>query len=80
MPRFIGDVAACDQRLALSKNGLRRGAAVKARRNALKLAAVDLAERTKALGYPVNRVAISKIEGNLRAGKLDVAELLVPWR
>jgi transcriptional regulator with XRE-family HTH domain len=70
-------VAACDQRLALGKNGLRRGAAVKARRNALKLTAVDLAERTKALGYPVNRVAISKIEGNLRAGKLDVAELLV---
>lgn len=27
------------------------------------------------MGYPVNRVAISKIEGNLRAGKLDVAEL-----
>src|SRR6267142_6092685 len=55
----------------------RVGAAIKARRNALKLTAVDLAERTKALGYPVNRVAISKIEGNLRAGKLDVAELLV---
>src|SRR5271156_1850620 len=55
----------------------RVGAAIKARRNALELTAVDLAERTKALGYPVNRVAISKIEGNLRAGKLDVAELLV---
>ncbi len=53
----------------------RVGAAIKARRNALKLTAVDLAERTKALGYPVNRVAISKIEGNIRAGKLDVAEL-----
>jgi transcriptional regulator with XRE-family HTH domain len=53
----------------------RVGDAIKARRNALKLTAVDLAERTKALGYPVNRVAISKIEGNLRAGKLDVAEL-----
>jgi transcriptional regulator with XRE-family HTH domain len=55
----------------------RVGDAIKARRNALKLTAVDLAERTKALGYPVNRVAISKIEGNLRAGKLDVAELLI---
>jgi len=55
----------------------RVGAAIRARRNALKLTAVDLAERTKTLGYPVNRVAISKIESNLRAGKLDVAELLV---
>jgi transcriptional regulator with XRE-family HTH domain len=54
----------------------RVGAAIKARRNALKLTAVELAERTKDLGYPVNRVAISKIEANLRSGKLDVAELL----
>jgi transcriptional regulator with XRE-family HTH domain len=54
----------------------RVGDAIQARRKALKLTAVDLAERTKALGYPVNRVAISKIEGNLRAGKLDAAELL----
>lgn len=35
-----------------------------------------LAERTRQIGYPVSRVAISKIEGNFRAGKLDVGELL----
>jgi transcriptional regulator with XRE-family HTH domain len=55
----------------------RVGTAIQARRKALKMTAQQLAERTKALGYPVSRVAISKIEGNLRAGKLDVAELLV---
>jgi hypothetical protein len=38
---------------------------------------VQLAERTRQLGYPITRVAISKIESNLRAGKLDVAEWLV---
>ena len=41
------------------------------------MTAQQLAERTRELGYPITRVAISKIEGNLRAGKLDVAELLV---
>jgi transcriptional regulator with XRE-family HTH domain len=55
----------------------RIGEAVKARRKALKLTAVELAERTKELGYPITRVAITKIEGNNRAGKFDVAELLV---
>jgi transcriptional regulator with XRE-family HTH domain len=55
----------------------RIGAAVQARRNALKLTAQQLAERTRALGYLVTRVAISKIETNNRAGKFDVAELLV---
>jgi transcriptional regulator with XRE-family HTH domain len=55
----------------------RVGAAVAARRKALKLTAQQLAERTKELGYPITRVAISKIEGNMRAGKLDVAELVV---
>lgn len=55
----------------------RIGAAVQARRKAMGLTAQQLAERTKGLGYHVTRVAISKIEGNLRAGKLDVAELLV---
>ena len=38
---------------------------------------VELAERTAELGYPITRVAISKIERNSREGKLDVAELLV---
>jgi transcriptional regulator with XRE-family HTH domain len=55
----------------------RVGVAIQARRKALKLTAQQLAERTKDLGYHVTRVAISKIEGNLRAGKLDVAELFV---
>lgn len=55
----------------------RVGAAVQARRKVLELTAQQLAERTRKLSYPVSRVAISKIEGNLRAGKLDVAELLV---
>ena len=41
------------------------------------MTAQQLAERTKELGYPVTRVAISKIESNSRAGKVDVAELLV---
>ena len=41
------------------------------------MTAVDLAERTKELGYPVTRVAITKIENNTRSGKLDIAELLV---
>src|ERR1700756_3655468 len=55
----------------------RVGAAIQARRKALRLTAQQLAQRTKELGYPVSRVAISKIEGNFRAGKLDVAELFV---
>jgi transcriptional regulator with XRE-family HTH domain len=55
----------------------RVGRAVQMRRKALKLTAQQLAQRTADLGYPVTRVAISKIEGGLRAGKLDVAEVLV---
>ncbi len=55
----------------------RVGTAVQARRKQLKLTAQQLAERTKNLGYPISRVAISKIEGNMRAGKCDIAELVV---
>jgi transcriptional regulator with XRE-family HTH domain len=55
----------------------RVGTAVQGRRKTLKLTAVQLAERTKQLGYPITRVAITKIEGNSRSGKLDVAELTV---
>jgi transcriptional regulator with XRE-family HTH domain len=55
----------------------RVGEAIQKRRTALGLTAQQLAERTRGLGYLVSRVAISKIEGNKRAGKLDVAELLV---
>lgn len=54
----------------------RVGRAVEKRRKALGLTAAALANRTEELGYPIHRVAISKIEGNKRAGKLDVAELL----
>jgi transcriptional regulator with XRE-family HTH domain len=52
------------------------GLAVQARRKALRMTAQQLAERTAELGYPITRVAISKIEGNMRAGKIGVAELL----
>jgi transcriptional regulator with XRE-family HTH domain len=55
----------------------RVGRAVYMRRKALKLTAQQLAQRTADLGYPVTRVAVSKIEGGTRAGKLDIAELLV---
>jgi transcriptional regulator with XRE-family HTH domain len=54
----------------------RVGKAVRARRAELELTADQLQELTAVLGYPVHRVAISKIENNKRAGKLDVAELV----
>ncbi|MEN4399651.1 hypothetical protein A5768_14105 [Mycolicibacterium fortuitum] len=38
--------------------------------------ALELAQRTKEIGYPISRVAISKIESNTRSGKVDLAELL----
>jgi transcriptional regulator with XRE-family HTH domain len=53
------------------------GNAVSWRRNALALTASELARRTAALGYPISRGAIAKIESNLRSGKIDVAEVLV---
>jgi transcriptional regulator with XRE-family HTH domain len=68
------DQAAKKWELELSE---RVGTAIQARRKALGLTAEQLAERTKELDYHVTRVAISKIERNLRAGKLDVAELFV---
>jgi transcriptional regulator with XRE-family HTH domain len=68
------DDAAKAWQLELAK---RVGAAVKDRRTSLKMTAQQLAERTKGLGYPVTRVAISKMESNSRAGKLDIAELLI---
>lgn len=72
MPKV--DVAAKAWELDLAG---RVGAAVHTRREALKLTAQQLTERTAELGYPITRVAVSKIEGNKRAGKLDVAELIV---
>jgi hypothetical protein len=55
----------------------RIGHAVQVRRQELKMTAAALDKRTAELGYPVSRVAIGKIENNHRAGKLDLAELLV---
>ena len=72
---YIDDAAKAWQ-LELAK---RVGAAVKARRTALtKMTAQQLAERTKELGYPVTAGWRSRrSESNSRAGKVDVAELLV---
>ncbi|WML61904.1 hypothetical protein [Rhodococcus sp. AH-ZY2] len=42
-----------------------------------RISAVQLAERTAELGYPITRGTIAKIESNSRAAKLDVAELAV---
>ncbi|TYQ10814.1 UNVERIFIED_ORG: helix-turn-helix protein [Gordonia westfalica J30] len=53
------------------------GAAINRRRRDAGLTALELAKRTRELGYPISRVAISKIESNSRAGKLDVAEVSV---
>ena len=55
----------------------RFGDAVHARRKALGWTAARLSDACTELGYPVTRVAISKIESNTRAGKVDVAELVV---
>ena len=72
MPNIDADAKAWELDLAS-----RVGRAVLARRKALGLSAVQLAARTDDLGYPITRVTISKIENNARAGKVDVAELLV---
>jgi transcriptional regulator with XRE-family HTH domain len=55
----------------------RVGSAIARRRKVVGMTAQQLGERTKELGYPVNRVAVSKMEANVRDGKLGVAELLV---
>jgi transcriptional regulator with XRE-family HTH domain len=51
--------------------------AVRTRRKALKLTASELSRRTGELGYPITRGAISKIEAEVRSGKIDVAEVFV---
>jgi transcriptional regulator with XRE-family HTH domain len=55
----------------------RIGNAIQDRRKQLGLTAQELARRTEKIGYPISRVAISKIESNSRAGKIDVAEVAV---
>lgn len=54
----------------------RAGRAVRRAREAAGMTAVQLSERTREIGFPVHRNAIAKIENGLRAGKLDVAELV----
>ncbi|MCZ4536964.1 hypothetical protein O4159_16175 [Gordonia terrae] len=53
------------------------GAAVARHRREAGLTATQLAARCADLGYPMSRVAISKIESNSRAGKFDISELVV---
>lgn len=55
----------------------RVGRAVKRARKDLGWTAIELSRRCTDLGFPMSRVAISKIESNSRAGKLDLAELIV---
>ncbi|MHA0285186.1 helix-turn-helix domain-containing protein [Mycobacterium sp. C3-094] len=54
----------------------RVGRAVQQARRAAGYTALELSRRCDDLGYPISRVAISKIESNSRAGKLDLAELI----
>lgn len=68
------DPAAKDWQLEWSG---RIGKAIQDRRKELGVTAQALAKRTDDLGFPISRVAISKIESNSRAGKLDVAEIAV---
>lgn len=55
----------------------RIGRGVVSRRTTLLLTAAALSERTRNLGYPISPAVISKIENNERAGRIEVAELLV---
>ncbi|OMC02101.1 helix-turn-helix domain-containing protein [Mycolicibacterium fortuitum] len=72
MPNIDDDARAWE--LAMTQ---RIGEAVTARRKALGLTAQKLEELTRNLGYPITRVAVSKIENNTRSAKFDVAELLI---
>lgn len=53
------------------------GDAVQWHRKKLELTAVDLANRTKEIGYPITRATIAKIENNQRNSKVDLAEVVV---
>lgn len=55
----------------------RIGRAVASRRTRLLLTVASLSERTRKLGYPIAAAAITRIENNDRAGRIEVAELLV---
>jgi transcriptional regulator with XRE-family HTH domain len=51
------------------------GRAVADHRNALGLTASQLSDRTRTLGFPITRSTIARIEGNHRAGKVDLSEV-----
>ena len=70
----ITDPAAKKWELDLAE---RVGRAVAARRKALGMTAMDVAAKTASMSYPITRQAVAKIENNNRAGKVDVAELIV---
>lgn len=55
----------------------RIGKAVQARRGVVGMSVTQLAEATAALGFPIHRVAIGKIESGNRLGKLDTSELVI---
>lgn len=55
----------------------RIGRAIRDQRQRSGLTAAELSEKTAALGYHVNRVAISKLENGNRNGKFDITELIV---
>jgi transcriptional regulator with XRE-family HTH domain len=55
----------------------RIGAEVQRLRLARNMTAVQLAERTTELGYPMNRIAIAKIENGHRGAKIDLSEVIV---
>jgi transcriptional regulator with XRE-family HTH domain len=54
----------------------RVGAGIRKRRTEMGLSAAKLAERTAAIGYPISRSTIAKMEANARGGKIEVPELL----
>ena len=54
----------------------RVGAGIRKRRAEMGLSAAKLAERTAAIGYPISRSTIAKMEANARGGKVEVPELL----
>lgn len=60
-----------------SETAARFGKAVADARRERGLSAVELSSRTSELGYPITRGSIARIEGNHRAGKVDVAEVVV---
>ncbi|WP_278262734.1 helix-turn-helix transcriptional regulator [Nocardia sp. AG03] len=55
----------------------RIGEAVATARERQDITAAKLSERTKQLGFPIHRTAITKIENGSRSGKMDVSELIV---